>query len=564
MKHSITLNAVLFLSSITFAQEARENKVISANLAGRAAGISIASENGNTSAIVYEDTGNQSIWACVSDGRGIIWNNPIRIDDDNTGAPKDTSESSLIVDGERIYIAWKDKRNGPNDDIFFTASEDSGATWLGANIRINDGFTPGDNDVKDFRIGSGGKDVIAICATNDGEEQLFLTYSNDGGASWSSAIDVTTHNGNADIDNIGMACENDIAYIVWRDNFLNGVDDTVWLSIFNFGSGFFIAQDINVSPNLILQGGDADDGVAVSVDDNYLAIMYHADNLGSTAEQLRINLSSDLGQTFLGDQKVGLYDNSNQNHDTDGGCVIVEDGLVALAWRDNRTGQDEVYATVGNMNTGIFSPDHLCSTGQSEISTPKISGEFSGEPLAISWSAGSPKVLNSLYYINNNWSDTFQTSNNTNDITNVRMTWNDTYKNFLTAYTNEDQGILEVWAGGYRAQQIDPGNPIAGNSTTFELSGFNANRAYQVVAARNLGNLFIPDGRNLGITYDNFTAFTRNLPELGGNFSSTGEATTSSITIPARISGTSMYLVAIAFNGSEFKAFSDPTKVTFQ
>ena len=205
MKHSITLNAVLFLSSITFAQEARENKVISANLTGRAAGISIASENGNTSAIVYEDTGNQSIWACVSDGRGIIWNNLIRIDDDNTGAPKDTSESSLIVDGERIYIAWKDKRNGPNDDIFFTASEDSGATWLGANIRINDGFTPGDNDVKDFRIGSGGKDVIAICATNDGEEQLFLTYSNDGGASWSSAIDVTTHNGNADIDNIGMA-----------------------------------------------------------------------------------------------------------------------------------------------------------------------------------------------------------------------------------------------------------------------------------------------------------------------------------------------------------------------
>ena len=77
-----------------------------------------------------------------------------------------------------------------------------------------------------------------------------------------------------------------------------------------------------------------------------------------------------------------------------------------------------------------------------------MSGEFSGEPLAISWSAGSPKVLNSLYYINNTWSNTFQISDNSNDITNARITWNDTYKNFLTAYTNEDQGELESLGRG--------------------------------------------------------------------------------------------------------------------
>ena len=113
MKYLIKLSAVLLCSSIAFAQEARDNKVISTSLTGRATGISIASENDDTSAVVYEDTGNQTIWACVSDGRGLTWSNPIRIDDDGTNAPKDTSESSLIVDGERIYIAWKDKRNGP-------------------------------------------------------------------------------------------------------------------------------------------------------------------------------------------------------------------------------------------------------------------------------------------------------------------------------------------------------------------------------------------------------------------------------------------------------------------
>ena len=545
-------------------QDAREVQIVSENLIANPSGISIASENGDTAAVVYEDTGDSSIWIATSDGRGISWRSPIRLDDDATGSPKNSSESSLLVDENRIYVAWKDRRNGLNDDLYFTASEDGGLTWLPSNVRLKDGFGKGDNDLKDFRLGSGGKDVIALCSTNDGEEKLFLTYSNDSGSSWSSAIDVTSHNGQCDVDNVDMACEDDIAYIVWRDNFLNGVDDTIWLSIFNFKNGNFIAQDINVSPNLISLGGDADDGVSVAVDDNYLAIMYHADNLGGSAEQVRINLSSNLGQSFLGDAQVGEYDNSGLNHDADGGCIAVEDGTVAVAWRDNRTGGNELYSAIADIESGVFSPDHLCSDGSPDISTPRIAGEFSGEPLAISWSSGSPKVYKSCYYINDVWADSFVVSENPSTVTNARIAWNDTYKNFLAAYTSDFQGTPQVWVSGYRSQQIDPGSPVAGASASFQLSGFDSRRSYQVVAALNSGNLVLPDGRNLGISYDNYTDITRNLPALSGGFDAAGRAVTSGVTTPSSLSGVSMYLVAVALDGPLIKAFSDATIVQFQ
>ena len=60
----------------------------------------------------------------------------------------------------RLYAAWLDERNGANDDIYFTASLDGGATWSPANIRLDDSASAGARDVKDFRIASSGNDVV--------------------------------------------------------------------------------------------------------------------------------------------------------------------------------------------------------------------------------------------------------------------------------------------------------------------------------------------------------------------------------------------------------------------
>ena len=565
MKQSFsTFLALVALNVTIWAQNTREVQMVSPNLNLNPAGISISSENGDLSALLYKDTGDESVWLRTSDGRGINWGLPLRIDDDTTGSSKKTSKYSLKVDDNRIYIAWEDRRNGTKDDLYFTSSEDSGLTWLPANIRLDDGFGPGNNDLKDFRIGSGGKDVIAICSTDDGLESLFLTYSNDAGATWSPAIEVTTHNGFCDVDNIDMACEDDIAYIVWRDNFNNGVDDSVWMSIFNFKNGSFVAQDINVSPIASGLGGDADDGVCVAVDDNYLCVLFHADNLGGSSEQIRVNMSSDLGLTFTGDFQVGEYDNASLNHDVDNGCLVIEDGKVAVAWRDDRAGHDEIYCAVADFATGIFTSDHICSNSVLGVSAPHIAGEFGGEPLAISWSQGSVGAYYSCYLVNDVWSSPFVVSNNLGEVDDLRLTWNDTYNNFLALYLCDSGGRPEVWAGGYRAQQIDPGDPIAGNHAVFSISGFKALDSFQVVVAENQGTLLISDGRNLGIAFDNYTRITKNLSAFGGVLDSDGNASTTSLVIPPALSGKSLYMLAVSINNGSVRNFSDVTRVDIQ
>jgi hypothetical protein len=483
------------------------------------------------------------------------------MDDDITGAPKATFRHSLKVDDNRIYLAWRDKRNGSFDDVYFTSSDDSGTTWLPSNIRIDDGYAMGAKDVKDFRIGSGGKDVVVICSTSNGDEGLFVTWSNNEGKVWNAALPVTSHNGIADVDNIDLACENDIAYIVWRDNSLNGIDDTIWMSIFDFSTGVFIAQDLNVSPNLILAGGDADDGVAVAVDQNYLAVMYHADKLGGTSEQLRVNLSSDLGLSWSGDTQVGEYDNALLNHDADNGVILVEDARVAVAWEDNRTGQDAVYCAIAEFATATFTADHLCSDTTLVAGNPHLAGELKNEALAVVWSQFPGETYSSCYYMNDRWSSTFSVSDNVADVDDAEVAWNDVYNNFLSLWVADDSGINQLYVGGYRAQQIDPGAPVAGSAAAFTLSGFLAGDAFQVVAAASPGSFLLTDGRNLGLRADSYLLITKDLPQFRGGIAVDGTGSTAPLPIPQGLSGTSFYLVAVGL--APGGVITDLTDVTF-
>jgi len=375
----------------------------------------------------------------------------------------------------------------------------------------------------------------------------------------------TTHNGLADVDDLALACSNDFAYIVWRDNYTNGVDDTVWLSIFDINNEVFTAQDINVSPNLVAAGGDADDGLAVAVDENFLAILYHADNLGGTAEQVRVNLSADLGLSWSGDQQVGLYDNAVANHDADNGTLLVEDGFVAVAWQDNRSGQDEVYVTYANMLLGAFVPDVQCSNSATGSGPPQLSGEFNGEPLAVAWTETPGRVLKAKYMRNWSWSPSFLISANAGDVSNARMSWNDLYDNFSLLWLTDDTVVQQAVVGGFRAHQVSADPITAGGVATFNLTGFGPGRTYQVAASGSLGTLPLPDGRNLGLTYDTILQITKNLSPLRGVISGSGSATTAPVTVPPNLAGSTIYLIAVSFNnGGDFQDLSDTVAVTVQ
>lgn len=512
-------------------------------------GLAIASENDDLSALLFRDDGNNTIWLRTSDGRGLGWNAPVRLDDDASSAPKSTASHSLVVDGMRIYAAWLDERNGANDDLYFTASLDGGASWSAANIRLDDSASAGARDVKDFRIASSGNDLAVLLSVENTIEELYLTWSNDGGATWEDAVEVTSHNGTGDIDDIALATSADRAYIAWRDDFTNSIDDSVWFAAFDLKNGNFIAQDIAISPNMTNAGGDADNGIEIAVDDSHIAVLFHADNLGSSAEQVRVNLSSDLGTAWLGDQQVGQYDNAVAGHDADNGTVLVEDGRVAVAWHDDRTATTQIYATIAEVATGIFAPDHLCSDGTTGVGPPHLAGEFSGETLAIAWNQHDGRVAKACSYRNDVWGQRFLLSNNVGDVRNVRIAWNDLYDNFLVAYVSNDVLDDEVFVGGFRNQQV-AGSLTAGAPATLTVSGFEANVDFRVAASSATGNARVPDGRKIGVAFDNFLDTTRKIGVLRSTTNALGNGSTSPIVIPAGLAGSQLYLLAVSYKNS--------------
>ena len=62
----------------------------------------------------------------------------MRVNDDAVDVSANKLHPSLVIsDGGYIYVAWQDQRNG-NDDIYFSRSNNGGANWLQPNTFVTD------------------------------------------------------------------------------------------------------------------------------------------------------------------------------------------------------------------------------------------------------------------------------------------------------------------------------------------------------------------------------------------------------------------------------------------
>jgi hypothetical protein len=94
-------------------------------------------------------------------GDGIVNDNDVEVDDYPFGAMHD--HPSVAVDGaERIFVAWRDTRNGLSDqDIYFTSSEDGGLTF--GDGLVNDNDIKVNDDLEDTD-----QEIPAMALTPDG------------------------------------------------------------------------------------------------------------------------------------------------------------------------------------------------------------------------------------------------------------------------------------------------------------------------------------------------------------------------------------------------------------
>lgn len=571
MRSTLLWAVVAALAPPLFAQNVR-GTVLVANAAGDALGPAVASA-GETSVVAFEDSAGEQIFVCRSDGRGLAWAPPVRADDGTTAAPKYLFADAVDVAGSRVYVSWRDERNGPDDDIYFNFSADGGRTFQPADTRIAKGLPGGANPVRDHvmaldaRSASGGDDLVAFLISVEnsgtGNEELYVTYSLDSGLNWVTAS-VTAHNASptSDVDEIALAAQGGQLFCLWRDDFLSSPDDDVWFSRLDAASGLWLQRDVQLDAN---SAGtyDADDSLAIAVSGSTVVAAWQADLAASGGpEVLFVNASNNGGGAWTGDQMVGGYRGGVD--DVDSPDVVASASRIVVAWLDNRSGSDQVYAATATAPLFVFGSDMLLSSGPAG-GAPRFCG--GGSVLGLSWTSGAlPDHAAAAFSRDGgaSWRPELAVSANAADVDAARMAHNSAYNNFVAAWLADDLGGNDVYAGGFRPQTLTPnGTFAAGSPVSFAISHWPASEAtdyFGVLASASPGDWRLPDGRNSGLAYDAYLAQTvavnrsavtggRVPGPLTGFIGGDGTGATSTFPFPAGVPpGTTLHLVAVGFD----------------
>jgi hypothetical protein len=508
--------------------------------------------DGNLSAILYQEDSDNSLWVATSDARGIAWNAPVRIDNKpGTSGNFILTRKSLRIGDGNIYAVWRDDRNAAVDDMYMTYSTDGGATWA-TDIWLDKGYAIGSNPVRDFAFDVEGDLLAVLIATDNGDEELYLVVSTSASTGTvSAAIPASTLNGLGDADAIDLEIEGDIVHFAHNHD-VSGVNQTYY-SAYDLASSSFLSQDVLVSGAVQLAGGDSAGAMDLSVSGNNVAIAWDVDDINGTVEELWVNVVQ--AGVAMGEVQVGTY--TLGVNDVDQTTVLMNGNIVVVAWEDDRSGSDESYLASADITGGslVFGADVAVTAGGGGF--PALAG--GGDYVACVSAGGAFPEVNYAIASNDGgmtFGSPFIVSDNSGfDVDFAEVAYNALYGNFVCSYLSDDSGANDAYAGGFRVQSVSAvGTFSTGSPINFAVDGFGMSEDgnfFGVLASASPGSQVGPDGRNLGLTKDLF--FNRTRAGIPGSFSGSlagGAGATPTLNMPPLAPGTTIYFIAVGFTSA--------------
>jgi hypothetical protein len=567
---SISIIASLLLTSMASAQQVRDPQLLAPNQTVLGFGPAVAVDGDISCAVWTETSPNYFVWASVSDARGLNWSDPIRLDDDLTLEGKITDRTSVAVDGQNIYVAWRDDRfDGTDDKIFFTRSTDGGSTWE-TNRHIDDGYPTDANPIRNLAMAVDSPYVyLAARVDTSNGDKIYVVSSSDDGATFGPAVYVSDFDINtfADAVNVGVYAQGSTCHVAWADDRVQAGED-VWYQRSDDAGATWLPADIQVDTN----GGIGDaqtQAMFVQADGDLVTVCWQEDDRINTSEFIYTNISADGGNTWLtSDIQVGNYDTSIT--DVDFNSVAVKNGTILYAWRDNRTGSDLIYASATSDGGLTFTENVL--TQEAGSSDPYVVAGEDGLFSVNFTLRGFPQGHG--VSITNDAGQTFETEIDIavgliGDVDQTAFAYSSLYRNFIGAWQQDDPGNNQIYVGGFRPQYLGTPTLVGGQSVSFIGNGFSASstgNTMLVVVSDAVGSATTPDGRNMGIaggTYFNYTTKPRNW--ISGAIDANGSATTTPIIAPPGLIGTTLQFVGVEFeSGTGVVDITEPVSAQIQ
>lgn len=306
--------------------------------------------------VVWYDTrrGSADIYFSRSTDGGMTFTPSIRINDDEFRTIHYTPSLGVDADGH-IYVAWRDDRNG-HGDIYFAKSVDGGESFS-ENIKLNDDRRWAYQGDPALAIGPDGLIGVAWNDNRNKNEDIYFTLSQDGGITFSKNRKANDDEGKAAQSYPTMAIGSDGLIVIAYQDFRNGQSDIYMIRSEDGGITFSPSQKINddtgfapqVSPSVAISKktvfaawADYRNGVVpLSPPDSARAEPAWWDQLRKGNADIYYTVSRDGGSSFGPNAKINNDDGMNAQAFPS--TAIDGQGRLFVAWEDYRNENGDIF-----------------------------------------------------------------------------------------------------------------------------------------------------------------------------------------------------------------------------
>ena len=571
----ITLAALpaLLLTALPV-QNLRDSVRVDPGSASAALGVA-ASADAGLSAVVYTDAGG-AVQVAVSDGRGLAWSAPVRVDADPGGAAKQVQPDAVGVVGDSIYVFWADERSGGRE-LYSNYSEDRGASWAGER-RLDKGYANGVGELTAWNAlvtpDPSGLPVylhvlMKVRPSPGANEEVYYTSSSDGGASYRP----TAHPGqnvpvgSADVDAIALDGHDRHVAVIWQDD-RSGSNNDVWYQHSHHHGMAWQPADLPIQTN----GVGATHAVGpIDVAVEGMTNIVSWTELRSGAEpEVRFNISYDSGANWqAADILIGTY--APGVEPVNAHACHVQNSVLQVAHADRRAGVDGVH--VSYSLDGQNWTEEWVAAGAAD--TLQFRGRESS--IGLSWHSAGDAMATFSRNTGLGWQPAVEVSDLAG-ADSVSIAFDALHDNFLTAWSAPEGGVDHPFASGFRPQTLRTSAPfVAGGAGAFVVEHFSAWESgweFGVLVSGGLGSYLLPfgDGRETGLLQD--AKLAQSLLYIPGAFSgvldNAGGGATATATIPAGVPpGAVIHAAAVSFQrvpptGPVLGGLTDTLAVTIQ
>jgi len=206
--------------------------------------------------LVWEDdrSGRSTIYYAFSEDAGLTWEGFAPL----TEGAGQSNFPSIVVEGSTVYVVWQDNRDG-NTEVFLKRSEDGGVSW-GPDRRVT--ANPARSENPSIAVQGSEVYVTWTDTRDDAFFEVYCSRSLDGGETWEEPQRLSHASGQS--YNPSIAVSGPMVHVLWHDE-RDGNPDIYYAASDDGGASWWASENLSLDPDVSYSPFVAVDGWRVHV-----------------------------------------------------------------------------------------------------------------------------------------------------------------------------------------------------------------------------------------------------------------------------------------------------------